>query len=115
MPTRHVAPPPPPPSLPHPGLVVSPPRRDTRSGSAPVPAPQTSARPVAASSPPGGWGTPPPRVQTGEALHRPLLGLGCSSHVPPARITTLQTEVPRVRRGPRTRAVRPGWLTAAAL
>jgi hypothetical protein len=113
--TRPLAPTPPPLSLPHPGIVVSPHRRYKRCGSAPVPVQQTSERPVAASSTPGGWGTTPPSVRTWPALHHPMLGLGCLSHFHPARITTLQTEVPRVSRGHRTRAVSHVWLTAAAL
>jgi len=40
---------------------------------------------------------------------------GVSATLHPARFTTLQTEVPRVRIGRRTRAVGHMWLAAAAL
>jgi hypothetical protein len=47
-------------------------------------------------------------------LHRPsampLWLWGVSTTLHPARFTTLHTEVPRVRRGRRTRAVRRPWL-----
>jgi hypothetical protein len=91
------------------------PRLGKWSGSAPVPAPETCERPVAASSTPGGLGTTPVDVRTRQALHPPILGLGCLSHLHPARVTTLHTEGPRVRRGRRTRAGPHMWLAGAAL
>src|SRR5262245_1413334 len=72
-------------------------------------------RPVAASSTPGGLGTTPANVRTCQALHHPIVGLGCVSHFHPARFTTLPTEIPCVRLGHRTRAVSRVWLAGAAL
>jgi hypothetical protein len=54
-------------------------------------------------------------VRTCQALHLPIVGLGCPSHVHPARFTTLHTEVACVGIGHRTRAVHRVWLADAAL
>ena len=113
MTTRRLAPTPPPPAR---TLALScPPTGGTSGVGVPQFQPQRRERPVAASSPPGGSGTTPGNVRTGQARHQALLALGGRSPFHPARVTTLPTEVSCVRRGHRTRTVHCVWLADAVL
>ena len=79
-----------------------------------MPPPETSAPRRGLLSPPGGWGTTrSPTCGLARPSARPCWHWGVSPTLPPARFTPLQTEVPRVRIGGRTRLVAPrGWVTA---